>query len=216
MKKFKLFLFLLTGFMTSCMNDDMCEDFGSQEYEHYLLQKSEEFAKKYNVEVHLDEDRIKEIAKYLTVEQMEEDYKSFSQQTTACSIKKDESVKGKLAIRKRVQFSETTHVPAGEINGSCTFYGGDIMVYFDLSLKWNDWGLTNGGIYSSTDGRHYGVIPWLATFSFDAAGKLERADGTATIQIIEGNYRYTIILDVIYRKNRESIWSASLLAKKRF
>ena len=210
MKKFKLFLFLLTGFMTSCMNDDMCEDFGSQEYEHYLLQKSEEFAKKYNVEVHLDEDRIKEIAKSLTVEQMEEDYKSISQQTVFYNKEINKPTKGKLGIRKRIQAAELPIYNRGEINGSCAC--GSLGT-IELNLTWNEWAQVYHGHYQINNNE--GLVPWIAFVDVNpVTHNVSSIDATANIQFRQGYYRYQVIVSVIYRTDIDTIWRASILSCK--
>lgn len=67
---------LMTIF-TSCESDET--DFDPNNKIELLKAKSKEFAKKYDVDVTLNDDSIAKYADQMTVESMEEDYKAFAE-----------------------------------------------------------------------------------------------------------------------------------------
>lgn len=85
MKKISLLLLLFFGAMATfvafqaCSSDEMNEQ--PQTKAQLLLKKSREFAKKYGVKMELNEENIEEIAKTLTVEEMEQDYRNWAEYT---------------------------------------------------------------------------------------------------------------------------------------
>ena len=119
MKKFMLSLLILAGVFTAvlafhaCSADDEAEGPQHSPQAQLLLQKSREFAKKYNVNMALNEDNIEETAKTLSVEQMEKDYREMSEFHLSFDVP-NQSTGGrsvnKLRIRKKVTTFEETQV----------------------------------------------------------------------------------------------------------
>ena len=69
-------LLCLTTTLISCSSDEVDEAQGNKK--ELLLKKSKEFAKKYGVEMELNEDSLDVMAHTLTVEQMEKDYQEWA------------------------------------------------------------------------------------------------------------------------------------------
>ena len=119
MKKFMLSLLILAGAFTAvlafhaCSADDEAEEPQHSPQAQLLLQKSREFAKKYNVNMTLNEDNIEETAKTLSVEEMEKDYREMSEFHLSFDVP-NQSTGGrsvnKLRIRKKVTTFEETQV----------------------------------------------------------------------------------------------------------
>ena len=108
MKKLILSVLAIAGMLVAmaafhaCSSDEADEQNLTQA--QLLMQKSKEFAKKYGVNMTLNEENIEETAKTLTVEQMEKIYESMSQLCIKIPIQKSNNkfakTKNKLRIRK--------------------------------------------------------------------------------------------------------------------
>ena len=139
MKKFMLSLLILAGAFTAVLSFHACSaDEEADEPQHspqaqLLLQKSSEFAKKYNVNMTLNEDNIEETVKTLSVEEMEKDYREMSE-FDICISSPSTPPRGrtvnKLRIRRKTtMFEETT------ITGSFTCsaeYGTTVQVGYQI------------------------------------------------------------------------------------
>lgn len=85
--KISVFIMSITCLMTiftSCESDET--DFEPNNKIELLKAKSKEFAKKYDVDVTLNDDSIAKYADQMTVEGMEEDYKAFAEMKKVCKI----------------------------------------------------------------------------------------------------------------------------------
>lgn len=143
MKKISLLLLLLFGAMATfvafqaCSSDEMDEQ--PQTKAQLLLKKSREFAKKYGVKMELNEENIEEIAKTLTVEEMEQDYRNWAEYTKkpipVYTIHKKTSTTNKIKLRRKVSEVEVS----GNNNsfvGYCSF--GRIGDTYEAKVK-VDW-----------------------------------------------------------------------------
>lgn len=109
MKKLLFGLCSLTLIFTSCSQEDFYEDSACLSKEEYLLKKNEEFVKKYGVEFWLDEDNISEIAKTMTVEDLEKFFQGCATSNTVVMSQvdwKDNPSKKKIGIRRKISLSE--------------------------------------------------------------------------------------------------------------
>ena len=119
MKKFMLSLLILAGAFTAvlafhaCSADDEAEEPQHSPQAQLLLQKSREFAKKYDVNMTLNEDNIEETAKTLSVEEMEKDFREMSELHLSFDVPNQSTGKrsvNKLRIRRKAATFEETMV----------------------------------------------------------------------------------------------------------
>ena len=119
MKKFMLSLLILAGAFTAvlafhaCSADDEAEEPQHSPQAQLLLQKSREFAKKYDVNMTLNEDNIEETAKTLSVEQMENDFLEMAEFHLSFDVPNQSTGKrsvNKLRIRRKAATFEETMV----------------------------------------------------------------------------------------------------------
>ncbi len=112
MKRFIFSFLLLIGALTSisvfyaCSSDEADDQSLSQS--QLLLKKSREFAKKYGVELALNEENIDEIAKTLTVEQMEKDYQEWANTNIHLSLIQKNNLSTKTINKLRINKRRTT------------------------------------------------------------------------------------------------------------
>ena len=140
-----LSLLILAGAFTAvlafhaCSADDAAEEPQHSPQVQMLLQKSREFAKKYNVNMTLNEDNIEETAKTLSVEQMEKDYREWAKLTKTPLVVKDsdngKQSKNKIKLRKKIVEMELSG-RRGEFKGSGSF--GDFGHYYNTEVT-VDW-----------------------------------------------------------------------------
>ena len=115
MKKSFLSLLLLTGAMATfvafhaCSSDDT-NDPQSMSKTQLLLKKSKEFAKKYNVDLEVDEAQLEKVADTLSIEQMERDYQAWAKlQNSPIMIfpRRTKSANGLKLTKRRASFEST-------------------------------------------------------------------------------------------------------------
>lgn len=137
MKKLVLSVLAIAGMLVAiatiyaCSSDEADEQNLTQA--QLLMQKSKEFAKKYGVDMTLNEEKFEETAKTLTVEQMEKDYQKMAQFNVKMftpNNKKSALSINKLRIRKKSPNFETTSI-SGDFtcNGD---YGTVVKVEYSI------------------------------------------------------------------------------------
>ena len=136
MKKFMLSLLILAGTFTAvlsfhaCSADDEAEEPQHSPQAQLLLQKSREFAKKYDVNMALNEDNIEETAKTLSVEQMEKDFREMENFQISFKLINPNRTVNKLRVRKKITTFEET-----KATGSFTWYGeGNTSVNVEYTI----------------------------------------------------------------------------------
>ena len=155
MKKFMLSLLILTGAFTAvlafhaCSADDEAEEPQHSPQAQLLLQKSREFAKKYNVNMTLNEDNIEETAKTLSVEEMDSMYMAFSHLRIDVPIRVNSNVaaktKNKIRIRKLkpVLEDDRPKTYSGTVSGDDS--NAALGIYVSADASW---------IYSESGSQH--------------------------------------------------------------
>lgn len=149
MKRFKFFtiaavalfgLCTLTPFLASCSEDAIEEQEQTLTKADILRAKAMEFAKKYNVDMTLNEENIDSLAEVLTVEQMERDFQEFAASTlhfTSQGYEENQFVsQRRLKIRRTrttAEEREHTYTDQEETNNPTGVY-----VEFNAKLKWYD------------------------------------------------------------------------------
>ena len=107
---FVVTLLCLTTTFTSCSSDEVDDTQGNKK--ELLLKKSKEFAKKYGVKMELNEDSLDVIARTLTVEQMEKDYKEWAEaapiriEVSAPTNSNSKKSKNGIKLAKRIKGAE--------------------------------------------------------------------------------------------------------------
>ena len=144
MKKFMLSLLILAGAFTAVLAFDACSaDDEAEELQHspqaqLLLQKSREFAKKYGVNMTLNEDNIEETAKTLSVEEMEKDFREWAKLTkTPLVVKNSDNgklTKNNIKLRRKTVEMELSG-RRGEFKGSGSF--GEMGRYYNAEVTVN-------------------------------------------------------------------------------
>ena len=155
MKKFMLSLLILAGAFTAVLAFDACSaDDEAEELQHspqaqLLLQKSREFAKKYGVNMTLNEDNIEETAKTLSVEEMDSIYLAFSHLRIDVPIHVNSNAaaktKNKIRIRKLkpVLEDDRPKTYSGTVNGEDS--NAALGIYVSADASW---------VYSESGGQH--------------------------------------------------------------
>ena len=112
----------LTATFTSCQSDET--EFAPTSKIELLKAKSKEFAKKYNVNVTLNDDSIAKYADQMTVESMEEDYKAFAEMKKAMQtemptkqVAQAKPLSRKAFLKRRKSETETILTPLKDQNG---------------------------------------------------------------------------------------------------
>ena len=104
MKRIILSLLLLTGLLGSCMNDDLLENTDTMQTKQFYLQKSKEFAEKYNVPLSLNEENLDVIISSMSIQQIEKDFARFSDLSISYKSEVNSSKSKKMRIRRKISF----------------------------------------------------------------------------------------------------------------
>ena len=220
MKKISLLLLLLFGAMATfvafqaCSSDEMNEQ--PQTKAQLLLKKSREFAKKYGVKMELNEENIEEIAKTLTVEEMEQDYRNWAEDTREpikMTLTNSNTSKNKIKLRKKISEREVSG-SGNEFTCYASFGQRGNIYEATVLVKWEYRSPTNNRVtasinaYSTTDWHKGSTDVDLHPVFSMANDKLSfSAHGTARIYGIT----YTKQISVnIYYNEAHNIQSVSL------
>ena len=191
MRKLLLSLLILTGAFTAvlafhaCSADDEAEESQHSPQAQLLLQKSREFAKKYNVNMTLNEDNIEETANTLSVEEMEKDFREMSEFdlsiSTPSTTTNGHSI-NKLRIRRKTTiFEETTVTGSFTCSAEC---GTKVQVCYKIGNgNYNDDVAVTLTHYSASGTAH--LKPQGATFQ----GTNKCAFSASGTVVIYGRYR---------------------------
>lgn len=147
---FVVTLLCLTTTFVSCSSDEAEEAQGNKK--ELLLKKSKEFAKKYGVKMELNEDSLDVIARTLTVEQMEKDYKEWAEaapiriEVSAPTNGNSKKSKNGIKLVKRIKGAEYLGYNKWEFNchfGSNLMFTGTYELYTnsqvgELYMTWGD------------------------------------------------------------------------------
>ena len=146
MKKVLLSLLILTGTFTAvlafhaCSADDEAEEPQHSPQAQLLLQKSREFAKKYNVNMTLNEDNIEETAKTLSVEEMEKDYREISHLSIKSNFKtfnrSSKTSRNKLRIKRLPPLLEEDRPDTYSGSSSASASNDVLDISLDASASW--------------------------------------------------------------------------------
>ena len=145
MKKVMLSLLILAGAFTTvlafhaCSADDEAEEPQHSPQAQMLLQKSREFAKKYNVNMTLNEDNIEETAKTLSVEEMEKDYREWAEllqkEMTVRQDANNVRSKNRIKLRRKIADMEISG-KGGSFEGWSSFGAYGIFYQAKVTVTW--------------------------------------------------------------------------------
>lgn len=143
-------LLCLTTTLISCSSDEVDEAQGNKK--ELLLKKSKEFAKKYGVEMELNEDSLDVMAHTLTVEQMEKDYQKWAEaapiriEVSAPTNNNSKKSKNGIKLAKRIKGAE--YIGFNKWKFNCHFesnesFSGTFELYTnsqvgELYMSWGD------------------------------------------------------------------------------
>ena len=201
MRKLLLSLLILAGAFTAvlafhaCSADDEAEESQHSPQAQLLLQKSREFAKKYNVNMTLNEENIEETAKTLSVEQMENDFQKWADMKCTLSLTEVnphfKKSANKLRINRRKISYEETNI-SGTFSGTAN-NNSEISVSITYNLGNKGSGLIHvsvdyGGCTGDTSLQPVGFTTYgNGAYSFSATGTVSLSG-----HIYKKNYRVQV------------------------
>lgn len=129
MKKRVFYLSVLAMILTSCSQEAFLDVPEEVSYEDFLIEKSKEFAQKYNINLELDRNALQNSDHYYSAEEIEEVYKSLSGFSLhdKSAIKWTSENKGKMKIKRRVSLGEGAVTPPGHTSTSFNFQIREII-----------------------------------------------------------------------------------------
>lgn len=120
MKKVLFVLCALALVLTSCSQDAFLDIPEELSYEDFMIKKSKEFARKYNIDLEINREALRSLDHVYSVEEMEEVYKSLSGYTIQdqSEVKWISEDKSKLRIKRRISLGEGAVTPPGYSSAS--------------------------------------------------------------------------------------------------
>jgi len=211
MKHIKFYFFAAMTFLAVCTIPTLssCSEDALDGQEQPLTKadilraKAKEFAKKYNVDMVLNEENIDSLAEVLTVEQMERDFKRIATLQITCSTKvitKPKMPAKRLKIRKvktteeereqiytgceKIDVSFLVHYESKDENGNYTYFNESVNGCAEV--RWQ-YGLKAAGFvhmgFSSDDNRISGGGSLSPIFSNSNGSLSFTANGPVTLRI---------------------------------
>lgn len=158
MKKILFALCTLTLFITSCSQEELFESSQQGSYENLLIQKSKEFAKKYNIDLAIDKNALSNLEHVYTIEEMEDFYRALSECSALGTsyINWNSEKEGKLKIKRRISLGEAAVTPNGSASAEFNFrlrsIINDTIVYHPFlniksTISWEQPMAGHGGVF---------------------------------------------------------------------
>ena len=215
MKRFLISILAIAGMLVAmaaihaCSSDEADEQNLTQA--QLLMQKSKEFAKKYGVDMTLNEENIEETAKTLTVEQMEKDYQEWAELMKKPIEMKvtggEEKTRNKIKLRRRISEIEMSG-QGGEIMGRTSF--GSVGHIYDAEVKvcWKYHNaifhpVTATIYYISKNGEQHNADIALSS-NFSTSGDYISFSASGTFKLSDAPYNKNMTLHVYYNEQSKA------------
>ena len=212
MKKLMLSVLAIAGMLVAmatiyaCSSDEADEQ--NQFQAQLLMQKSKEFAKKYGVDMTLNEENIKETAKTLTVEQMEKDYQEWAELTKNPIEMKvtggENKTKNKIKLRRKISEMELSG-QGGDFMGHTSFGEIGNIWQADVKVSWKYHTALKHTVIAnitciSPKGNLYNTEVYLSS-SFNASGDYITFSAWGTFSLSGSTYTKKLTLNVNYNEH---------------
>ena len=211
MKKLMLSVLAIAGMLVAmatiyaCSSDEAGEQ--NQSQAQMLMQKSKEFAKKYGVDMTLNEENIEGTAKTLTVEQMEKDYQEWAELTkNPIEIKVtggENKTKNKIKLRRRISEMELSG-QGGDIMGRTSFGCVGHIYEAEVKVSWKYHNaifhpVTATVYYINKNGEQHNADISLSS-NFNTSGDYITFSASGTFKLSDAPYDKSMILHVYYNE----------------
>ena len=211
MKKLVLSVLAIAGMLVAiaafhaCSSDEADEQNLTQA--QLLMQKSKEFAKKYGVDMTLNEENIEETAKTLTVEQMEKDYQEWAELMKKPIEMKvtggEENTRNKIKLRRRISEMEMSG-RSGNFTGRTSLGSIGNICEAEVKVSWNYHTAANHPVTATIEcfgpkGDTYKTDVALSS-SFNASGDYITFSAWGTFRLVGSPYNKDLTLHVFYNE----------------